>query len=363
MQNPTATSERPPLVHVAAALRRHIDSILRDWAACGEADAASARQRLDARNLLENLALRLEQPDAQLAAAPPPAIGGTAPSAAGMIRTFGALRQLVIEHLAEQIGREIRVSEIAAIDESFDELAAEAIAATIDARLDEYRLGDDLQARYMSFLSHDLRGSLNGLMLMLEVMRRELSPHQQFAETVGDIEVMRKSVQGVVGNMERYVQADRLRRGKVAINIQAVQLGSIISTAISHVSEEAREKQVEVMVDADDRIMVQTDAELARLALVNLLENAVRHGGPGTVRISARTAQGACTVSVVDHGAGMPPDRLANLLNPAHRAQIKEKGIGMIIAHYAARAAGGRIEADCATGGGCTFRLILKASP
>ena len=43
-----------------------------------------------------------------------------------------------------------------------------------ETQLRELQLNQEAQARYMSFLSHDLRGSLNGLVLMVEVLKREI---------------------------------------------------------------------------------------------------------------------------------------------------------------------------------------------
>ena len=51
----------------------------------------------------------------------------------------------------------------------------------------------EAQSKYLSFLSHDLRGGLNGVFLMIEVLKRELVKDPKFAESVDDLEVMRRA--------------------------------------------------------------------------------------------------------------------------------------------------------------------------
>ena len=49
---------------------------------------------------------------------------------------------------------------------------------------------DDLQSHYVSFLNHDLRGGMNGILLMVEVLKRELGGDPKFGEVIPDLTLL-----------------------------------------------------------------------------------------------------------------------------------------------------------------------------
>jgi signal transduction histidine kinase len=79
----------------------------------------------------------------------------------------------------------------------------------------------------MSFLSHDLRGGLNGVLLMIEVLRRDLSQQAQFASSVEDLDLMRRSILETVGTMDRFLHAERFRQGKVQVRPAPIDLAAL----------------------------------------------------------------------------------------------------------------------------------------
>src|SRR5947208_17195261 len=71
-----------------------------------------------------------------------------------------------------------------------------------DAQLRELQIAQDAHARYMSFLSHDLRGSLNGLVLMVEVLKREIEGKTgNTDEVLSDLAMMKRALVDTVGMM------------------------------------------------------------------------------------------------------------------------------------------------------------------
>src|SRR2546421_5479302 len=103
-----------------------------------------------------------------------------------------------------------------------------------ETQLRELQLNQEAQARYMSFLSHDLRGSLNGLVLMVEVLKREIEGKAASTdEVLADLAMMKRALVDTVATMERHVLADRLRRGVLEVKRQPVKLAEVMEEAIS----------------------------------------------------------------------------------------------------------------------------------
>jgi two-component system sensor histidine kinase VanS len=224
----------------------------------------------------------------------------------------------------------------------------------------ELQLAVEAQGRYMSFLSHDLRGSLNGLVLMVEVLKREIEGKSETPEAVlSDLAMMKRALVDTVAMMERHVLADRLRRGRAPMNHQPVELSDLVQEVIAKAQTTARAK-ADIAMDVPAEAVVHTDRELLRMALQELVDNLARHCGQCRATISAKKSGAMWTIEISDDGPGLAQDRLEQWLDPIKRGQIKDRGIGLTLAQQIAQSLGGKLEGTLAEGKGLTLRLSLR---
>jgi signal transduction histidine kinase len=84
------------------------------------------------------------------------------------------------------------------------------------------------------------------------------------------------------------------------------------------------------------------------------------------VEIECRSGADAVRISVRDTGAGIPPERLADIFDPFVQVdpdltrQRQGAGLGLAISRELARAMGGEIVATSRPGVGSTFTLTLR---
>ncbi|MHC1701111.1 MAG: sensor histidine kinase [Humidesulfovibrio sp.] len=115
---------------------------------------------------------------------------------------------------------------------------------------------------------------------------------------------------------------------------------------------------------------VQTDLHLLRMALLELVENAVRFTDAGTLSIDLdRVRNGAAgdllVIAVRDTGIGIPVERLADINTGLTQAdaplnkRFSGLGIGMAKARKAVALLGGRLEVESVPGRGSTFRILV----
>jgi signal transduction histidine kinase len=97
-------------------------------------------------------------------------------------------------------------------------------------------------------------------------------------------------------------------------------------------------------------------------ALINLVENALRHGA-GTVLLKALRTPGAVEVHVMDAGPGFPPDFLPRAFERFSRSDAPRSGggagLGLSIVDVIARAHGGSAHAANGALGGADVWLRL----
>jgi two-component system OmpR family sensor kinase len=110
-----------------------------------------------------------------------------------------------------------------------------------------------------------------------------------------------------------------------------------------------------------DHIMAMGDVDALAIALRNLIENALLHGGPDTeVQVRASLAP---AIEVIDHGPGIPADRLETVRQPFERGESASPGhgLGMSIVNHIAQQMGGELvlESPHARGQGLHARIAL----
>lgn len=106
------------------------------------------------------------------------------------------------------------------------------------------------------------------------------------------------------------------------------------------------------------------DATLVRIALSNLVDNAVKYAKAGEIFVAAhRGARGSLELSVADEGPGLPPDAIQRIFEQfergQHADQAKGFGLGLWVARRVARLHGGDVRVESSSGHGTCFTLTL----
>lgn len=119
-------------------------------------------------------------------------------------------------------------------------------------------------------------------------------------------------------------------------------------------------------LDPIEPASVVGDADRLGLALDALVENAVKHTGPGDeIRLGAQRQGDLVAIVVADSGTGMPADQLKGIferfarLDQARSRDLGGVGLGLAIVKAIANAHGGTLAVQSTPGGGSVFQLLL----
>jgi signal transduction histidine kinase len=123
-------------------------------------------------------------------------------------------------------------------------------------------------------------------------------------------------------------------------------------------------------LDRGEPACVVGDADRLGLALDALVENAVKHTGPGDdIRLGYRRKSDRVAIVVADSGTGMPADRLEEIFQRFARldgGRSRDRGgvgLGLAIVKAIAQAHGGTVQGRSAVGSGSVFQLVLPLGP
>jgi signal transduction histidine kinase len=276
---------------------------------------------------------------------------------------YSLLRRLLCEEVIHHLDREMTVEELSALNLSVDVAVRRGVVSFAAEQRNELQSVVEAQTKYLSFLSHDLRGGLNGVLLMIEVLRRDLVKEPKFGESLEDLDVMRRSILETVGTMDRFLHAERFRKGKVQVRPTRLDMKRVVNEVVTHYSYQAKDKELRLVQDVNDGVSITSDKELVGVILQNLVANAVKYSPKGEVRIKVGCDDGrACLISVIDQGPGIAPEKLEQLFTPFARGETHGQpgtGLGLSIARQAADLLKAKLWAESKQGEGSTFHLEL----
>ncbi len=203
------------------------------------------------------------------------------------------------------------------------------VHAAIDALAHRLAVRLAQEQAFSAHAAHALRTPLAGIDAQLAVALREaalpLQPRLQ-------------RVRAAAVRLQRVVTALlSLFRSGVDLQREPLELGELV----------ARMPVEGLQVQVEPGEPVRADADLLTAALLNLLDNAARHGAR-QVRISTPRAQ---CLRVQDDGPGVPPTQLQALRDAlAQERPERPVGLGLVLAQLVARAHGGglHLPGDCA---------------
>ncbi|PVZ13275.1 sensor histidine kinase [Actinomycetospora cinnamomea] len=263
-------------------------------------------------------------------------------------------------------GRALTASERAL----FSAVSGQALLALRNRRMaaqatDAQRRADaaDLRTALLSAVGHDLRTPLTAIKaaagsLRDPVLRMSTADRQELLATVEE------SADRLTGLVDNLLDSSRLAAGAVTPVAAPVGLDGIVAASLTGLSSADGDRMV---VDvAEDLPDVRADPGLAERVVANLVDNALRHGGDGTVAVRASAYADRVELRVVDRGPGVPRKQLDGLFTPfqqlGDRRRATGVGLGLHVARGFAEAMGGTLDAEDTPGGGLTMALSLPAA-
>ncbi len=252
-----------------------------------------------------------------------------------------------------------RLAERLPVENTRDELGQLAMVfnetfARLEASFNQLR-------QFTADVSHELRTPLTAIRSVGEVGLREGKVVEDYQEVVGSMLEEADRLSHVVDTL---LTLARWESGRVRLRTQTLDLGMLARDVAAQLAVLAEEREIAIEVEIDRPLTVATDAVMARQAVSNVLDNAIKFTRDGSrVRIWCETQSGEHRLIVDDEGPGIPEGQRARVLERFYRAEVPHvrrlggAGLGLAIVHWAMTANGGRVIVSGNDAGGA--RLVL----
>jgi signal transduction histidine kinase len=222
-------------------------------------------------------------------------------------------------------------------------------------------------------LSHDLGNSVTTTKFNLEQMgelSEENIPAGEMSPLISSATEAIRSVETLLRDLREFLS---LQSNKANVTLHPIPLSQIRERLSADFERRLTAKKVslEYVGEWTDEARVMAELEsLCRSVLGNALSNAIKFSQEGaTIHLRAERKDQKTLLSIEDHGVGMPPEILANVLDPD--AQTTRKGtagepgtgFGMPILAAYVKQYGGKVRIESKVGEGTAVRVLLKNSP
>lgn len=237
------------------------------------------------------------------------------------------------------------------------------LVGTLNAMLDRLEQSFEIQRRFTSDASHELRSPLSRLRTELEVTLRRPRETTEYEETLRSC---LEEVERLTLLVEELLTLARLDADQQREPAEPILLNNVIEETVRRLEPIAQERRIDMVCEVSPPVTARISQEAASLVLANLLDNAMKFS-PSGGRVSIRLASGdsEAIITVCDQGPGIRIDELPQVFERFYRGTDARAngtpgvGLGLALAQTIVHAHRGRIVASNQPEGGTQFVVGL----
>jgi len=218
---------------------------------------------------------------------------------------------------------------------------------------------------FVNMVSHDLRSPLTSLRVSLGLFLNGVFG-EQTAKAKIRLGTMDESIDRLIRLINDLLDVEKFEAGQMQLELEQTSTNHLIASAFEAVSGMAEAQKVELNVVSNDRQLL-VDGDRIIQVLVNLLSNAIKFSPQQSeVEVRAFERDGMAEFRVIDHGRGIPADKLESVferfkqVDAKNAVEKKGTGLGLAICKNIIEAHGGTIGVDSVEGEGSQFWFRVK---
>jgi two-component system sensor histidine kinase BaeS len=239
------------------------------------------------------------------------------------------------------------------------------LARSFDAMAEELQRSDAVRRRMFQDAAHELRTPLAVIEATTTAILDGVYEHDD--RHLATIREQARALGHIVADLRTVSLAEAGQLPLEPADLDAAEIVRTVAVAFTPAAQLAG-TQLRVRLAAE-RLPVHADRERLRQMLAALVDNAMRHVGPGgEIVLEGGLVPGAVELAVRDDGPGIPDADLAHVFERFYRADPSRQrgsgtsGLGLSIVRALAEAQAGHVQAQNVEPHGARFRIRLPRS-
>lgn len=221
---------------------------------------------------------------------------------------------------------------------------------------------------FVANVSHELKTPLNVLAMYSEML---LDSAENKTLNIEAVNVIHDEVERMSGLIANLLNIAKIEMGSVSLDRERVKLSELLLDVFDNVSKVGAGRDLKFDLQLPSRISpVAIDKDLLRIALNNLLTNAIKYNKPGgLVILSAEEDDDQITISVRDSGIGISLEDQQHVFDKFYRSADREAsgrgghGLGLFLCKEIVELHQGKLTVTSEPGLGTKFTIALAKSP
>jgi len=236
-----------------------------------------------------------------------------------------------------------------------------ARAQELASQIEAARQSEKLRTTLLDAMAHEFKTPLTSVMAATTSLLA--NPDQPAENRAELLKIADEEANHLKDLIDDAVEMGRLDTSDIRLHTELSDVGAIVREVVAAMRNEIDGRPVNVV--CDDHPSIAIDRRLVKLAVKQLVDNALKYSPPDTpVTVRVHNGSGV-TVAVTDYGKGIQVQEQTRIFerlyrSPSVRSQIPGSGLGLSIAQSIVRAHHGDL-AVTSRPGETTFRLTLPA--
>jgi two-component system, OmpR family, phosphate regulon sensor histidine kinase PhoR len=224
-----------------------------------------------------------------------------------------------------------------------------------------------LKTDFVSLVSHELRTPLTSIRMFIETLSLgRVQDPEQTREVLG---LLSRETERLSQMIERVLDWARIESGHKSYQREPLSVRQVVDASLEAFRAQRLDAIPELTLDIPEGLPeVSVDKDAVAGALLNLLHNAFKYGGPEhRITLRARPERKGVRIDVEDQGVGIAHREQRRIFERFYRVdnlltrRSEGSGLGLSIARRIAEAHGGKLTVKSELGKGSCFRLFLPA--
>ena len=230
------------------------------------------------------------------------------------------------------------------------------------------RRANALKSEFISNVSHELKTPLSIISMFGEMLAMGRTRSSEQATEYAEI-IWKESVR-LARLIDNVLDFAKMERGKNAYEFADGDVIEVAARAVELSSRRLQAADVEVSTEfAEDIPILSIDSNALTLAVLNLIDNAVKYAAAGErIEVAVQRKDDQVVLSVRDFGPGIAVEEQGRIFERFYRAKairlmpVRGSGIGLALVKHIAAAHKGDVSVESEPESGATFRLWLPVT-